>query len=136
MEYFKRKDSGDVKMNKEELIEETLNLPKKIYDAELDLIETFDNFNKLNESVKEMELTVKNKIVSDIDDKGKQKFTNETMREARFFELSSKMDSWKKLNDDKLNLQKEINVKKAKLEFLKNDFSANKAILKVFEEGN
>ena len=111
-----------------------LQLPEKIRDAALNILEIEEEFNQTKEFIRNWEVEVLSDISNETDASGKSIYSNETKRAAKLLEMKNENSHYLTLNEQFKELEMKIKKEKIQLEYLLNTQSNLKAMCYILKE--
>lgn len=100
--------------------QELSDIPKAVYDNQLELIETSDLVESNEKAITELEIEIKSQVLNAVDDAGKKIYTNDESRKMAFISDCNDSADYCKLIELRSDLSKQIQIKRSKIEMLSN----------------
>lgn len=95
-------------------------LSEQIRDEKIMRYETILKKNKIDDNLAYRESELKNEISNEVDEDGKKKYSNETLRKAEFEQRSKTDEEYSKLDEKAKEIEKELNLKNIEISYLEN----------------
>ena len=103
-----------------DMAQELSDIPKSVYDNQLELIETSDLVESNEKAITELEIEIKSQVLNAVDDAGKKIYTNDEARKMAFISDCNDSADYCKLIELRSDLSKQIQIKRSKIEMLSN----------------
>ena len=103
-----------------DMAQELSDIPKAVYDNQLELIETNDLVESNEKAITELEIEIKSQVLNAVDDAGKKIYTNDEARKMAFISDCNDSADYCKLIELRSDLSKQIQIKRSKIEMLSN----------------
>lgn len=117
---------------KKEMVEELKELPKKIFDNELELLKCNNDYDENLENLKLYELKIGLEIAEQKDEDGKKVYSN---KEKRDLELKSRLkfdEFYLNYLEKSTELKKELESRRLSVSFMKRSFRAYESMSRLF----
>ena len=99
-----------------DMAQELSDIPKAVYDNQLELIETSDLVESNEKAITELEIEIKSQVLNAVDDAGKKIYTNDEARKMAFISDCNDSADYCKLIELRADLSKQIQFKRSKIE--------------------
>lgn len=113
----------------EPLIEYLTDLPEKIKQEKIERHEIFLSKNKIEDNLSYIEANIKEEILNEKNENGKNKYSNETARKAEFEQRSKINEEYSNLNKKLNEIEKQLHIKNIEISYLEDKQKNIRAIL-------
>jgi len=122
-------------MKQQELLElsnRLLELPKKIADLQLEILQKSNDVQEVSKEIISTETKIRVNISNKVDESGRKIYSNEDARKAAFQEFTESDIDLNELKEKSSRLDQEVQKLKIKLEFYGNEQRNIRSILQFF----